>query len=69
MPPTPIPENPFGGDEYSQSPADSIEDSQESLPEYLRELRHDEGDPPALCCRLGISGLFLGPDVAIIGEK
>eukprot|EP00972_Heterocapsa_arctica_P049765 7321999-Heterocapsa_arctica.AAC.1 len=70
MPSAPVPGTPLGGDYYSSSPANSIEGSQDSLPAYLREFRPDEEtDIPALCCRLGISGLFIGPDVAINGDK
>eukprot|EP00972_Heterocapsa_arctica_P022252 3273064-Heterocapsa_arctica.AAC.1 len=59
MPSTPVPGALLGGEYYSSSPANSVEGSQESIPEYLREFCHDEAfDHSALCCRLGISGLF-----------
>eukprot|EP00972_Heterocapsa_arctica_P107137 15785357-Heterocapsa_arctica.AAC.1 len=64
MPMTPLPDTPPGGVYYNSSPANSVDGSgEESLPAYLREFRpDDEADVPALCCRLGIAGLFNGPD-------
>eukprot|EP00972_Heterocapsa_arctica_P052173 7673833-Heterocapsa_arctica.AAC.1 len=70
MPMTPVPGTPPGGAYYNTSPANSVDGlGEEPLPAYLREFRPDEeADIPALCCRLGIAGLFLGPDLAINGE-
>eukprot|EP00972_Heterocapsa_arctica_P115218 16446615-Heterocapsa_arctica.AAC.1 len=49
--------SPWGG-YYNSSPANSVDSSEEeSLPAYLRGCRPDE------------AGLFLGPDIAINGDK
>eukprot|EP00972_Heterocapsa_arctica_P045972 6783027-Heterocapsa_arctica.AAC.1 len=71
MPMTPLPDTPPGGVYYNTSPANSVDGfEEESLPAYFCEFRPDEdADVPALCCRLGIAGLFLGPDLAINGES
>eukprot|EP00972_Heterocapsa_arctica_P068017 10040451-Heterocapsa_arctica.AAC.1 len=71
MPMTPLPDTPPGGVYYDTSPATSVDGHEkEPLPAYLREFRPDEEvDVPALCCRLGIAGLFKGPDQAINGDN
>eukprot|EP00972_Heterocapsa_arctica_P000975 136269-Heterocapsa_arctica.AAC.1 len=58
-------------DSYNTSPANSVDGNEnEPLPVYLREFRPDEEAAlPALCCPLGIAGLFYGPDQAINGDN
>eukprot|EP00972_Heterocapsa_arctica_P063343 9345209-Heterocapsa_arctica.AAC.1 len=70
VPPTPVAGLPPGGVYYDSSPANSVDSLDESggdqFPAFLREFCPDEESAvPALCCRLGIAGIFKGPDVAV----